>query len=323
MADSTPKFDYITSCFDQDIEEYCSCLKKFAPRIKQLSPGYFLGHSTIITLPHLTLIRRKSAARYFSACWVPHEATFVFPLSRGDIYANGRLFGPQDQLASPGNLEARLIFPENFEQLIITIPMDALPRFLDAEECGIFNSALNAIDKSPIDASLKNATTTRLLDIFLGIENSPAALAPEQMRNLCRDIVNILFDYLAYHRRSGHMRVSNHEKILQRALALIEANPSQLLTLDEMAREIYASKRSIQYAFSSIVGVSPMRFQKMHRINLIREELKTTQATANFASIVAKYSFSNPGRMSKEYAEFFGQRPKDTLRLTPGEPDPA
>jgi AraC family ethanolamine operon transcriptional activator len=317
---------FIVHRFAQDIDDYRHSLKVLAPTIRQMSKGWFQGGSTRIHLLDFTLIRRMATASYSSTCWVPHEATFLFPLDDRDALVRGRLLGQQHQIGSLGDHEANIIFPANYRHLFVTLPLHALPRYLDTDECSLFLDALSVIETGLVDAQAKRATTARLAGIVQQIETCALPPLPSTQEEYCVEIVDILFNYLANylacHARHAPTRAGNREKILQRSLHLFETRPLHCFSLDELAREVYASKRAVQYAFSSILGLSPMRFQKLHRLNLIRDELKSVASPAKFASLIAKYAFSNPGRLVREYCDFFGERPKDTQRRKPsGPPD--
>jgi AraC family ethanolamine operon transcriptional activator len=323
VVDKNEQKNSIITCFDQSIDEYCDCLRKFDLRIKQLSRGLFRGHSTLITLQGITLIRRCAGARYASSGWLPGEAVFVFPVRGGEFYANGRFYGRCTQAATPGNKELHVIFPEEFDQLLVTVPFPILEQYLTEEEVDTFLKILARMESSQIDEVRKSRATRHLLDLFQRIEASPHYLCGPELEECCMNVIAILYEYLTCHQRCGNRKVANHEKILQRALHLVESNPTHFFNLDEIAKESFASKRSVQYAFTSLIGLSPMRYIKISRINDIRKELRTQGKTSNFTSIIAKYAFSNVGRMSREYTEFFGERPRDTLRSARGEPEQA
>lgn len=304
---------YIAHHVQEDIEQF-SVSGRFPLDIKQLSPGPFRGRTTVITLPGCTLTRRFTSARHSSACWVPQAATLMFPLGGQHAFVQGRLRDASRQIGSLGNHEVYSVIPENYGHLLVTLPLETLARHLDPSESSLFVETLAGIEGGEIDAKRKMELTSRLLQIFVAIERAHAPLPAEALDAYSAEITQLLFAYLAAHAGRDPVRSSNHEKILQRALGLIAAQPDKLFTLDELAREVFASKRAVQYAFGCLLGMSPMRFQKLYRLNLIRRELLLATTPLKFAGLVSTHAFSNPGRTSREYAELFGERPSDTLR---------
>lgn len=304
---------YIVHSVQEDIEQY-SVSGRFSLDIKQLSPGQFHGRTTVITLPGCTLTRRFTSARYSCGCWVPQAATLVFPLSPQQAFMQGRMRGADQQIGSLGNHEVFSVVPENFGHMLVSLPIETLARHLSPSESCLFIETLSKIENGVVDAQRKADMTARLLQIFVAIERAPAPLPPVALEAYAREITHLLFGYLAAHAGCDPVRSSNHEKIVQRVLNLIASRPDELFTLDELAREVFASKRAVQYAFGSLLGMSPMRFQKLYRLNLVRRDLRHATTPLKFASLVSTHAFSNPGRASREYAELFGERPAATLR---------
>jgi AraC family ethanolamine operon transcriptional activator len=302
-------FDYA----NEDIDEFRASIPGFDLDVRQLSRGSFSSKSTLITLPDCTLIYRSVGASISSSCWVPEGATFLFPLDRRGVFIRGRQCGPREQSASLGKHEATCVLPEDFAHLLVIVPMESLRAFLAPAEYSFFVDATSRIESQVIDEELKWNTTQQLMQIFRRLEQGPG-LGQEQLLEASTHVINLLYDYLAGHGDVEPYRASNQERILSRALNLIASQPDHVFTLEEMSRGVFASKRAVQYAFSQILGMSPMRVQKLYRLNFVRKELRTAQAPLKFAGILSRHSFSNASRMTREYAELFGERPADTLR---------
>lgn len=313
---------YIAHNVQEDIEQF-SVSGRFPLEIRQLSPGVFHGSTTVITLPGCTLTRRFTSTGYSSCCWVPQAANLLFPLGPQQAFVQGRQRGAEQQIGSLGNHEVFSVVPENFGHLLVTLPIETLARHLDPSESCLFLETLAQIENGVVDARRKADLTARLLQIFTTIEAAPAPLPAAVLDAYAREFTHLLFDYLAAHSGHAPVRSSNHEKILQRALNLIASQPERLLTLDELAREVFASKRAVQYAFGSLLGMAPMRFQKLYRLNLVRRELRRATSPIKFAGLISHLAFSNPGRVSREYAELFGERPSDTLRKALADAEPS
>jgi len=96
----------------------------------------------------------------------------------------------------------------------------------------------------------------------------------------------------------------------------MESNSAGNFSLEKISKEIHASKRAIQCAFTAILGITPMRYAKVFRINQLRSELVEVITKPNFTELVTKHSFSNTSRLIREYQEHFGEHPKETHRDT-------
>ncbi|MEY4642445.1 MAG: AraC family transcriptional regulator, ethanolamine operon transcriptional activator [Pseudomonadota bacterium] len=238
----------------------------------------------------------------------------MFSCGDSDAYVQGRVCGPDRQIGSLGDHEVQVVLPKNYAHLLVTLPIEALSGYLSPSECCLFLETLATIEKGLVDPVLKRETCARLLRTFERIEARGDTLTPTMKKEFCRSIVHELFSYLAAHSGVDLLRTSNDEKILGRALNLIASQPEHFFTLEDLAREVFASKRAVQYAFSRILGLSPMRFQKLYRLNLVRNEIRVTRSPLKLSGLLPKHFFSNAGRMSREYEELFGERPRETLR---------
>ena len=67
-------------------------------------------------------------------------------------------------------------------------------------------------------------------------------------------------------------------------------------------------------AFESILGINPLRFLRMTRLNQIRRELSDPQQNKPISMIAANWGFWHPGQFAKDYKQLFGENPSDTVK---------
>ncbi|WP_249185400.1 helix-turn-helix domain-containing protein [Moritella sp. 5] len=75
------------------------------------------------------------------------------------------------------------------------------------------------------------------------------------------------------------------------------------------------SRRTLQYSFESILGISPQRFIRLTRLNQIRRELSKPHQTRAIVDVALDYGFYHPGGFSQDYKLLFGENPSTTRRL--------
>lgn len=79
------------------------------------------------------------------------------------------------------------------------------------------------------------------------------------------------------------------------------------------------SERTLEYAFREQLGLTPVRFLKLRRLNRVRRELLDPEAgAAGVAAAVRRAGVYDLGRFAGEYRELFGELPSQTLRRTRG-----
>jgi AraC-like DNA-binding protein len=100
-----------------------------------------------------------------------------------------------------------------------------------------------------------------------------------------------------------------------RALAAwIEAHADQALALSDLERQSGYSRRSLQLAFRSHMGCSPMQWVKRCRMQKARERLKHPAYGDSVASVAYGLGFMNVTSFSRDFRRLFGERPSAVLR---------
>jgi AraC-like DNA-binding protein len=100
-----------------------------------------------------------------------------------------------------------------------------------------------------------------------------------------------------------------------RALAAwIEAHADQALALSDLERQSGYSRRSLQLAFRTHMGCSPMQWVKRCRMQKARERLKHPAYGDSVASVAYGLGFMNVTSFSRDFRRLFGERPSAVLR---------
>lgn len=80
----------------------------------------------------------------------------------------------------------------------------------------------------------------------------------------------------------------------------------------EMCNHLKVSRRTLQYSFESVMGMSPSNYVRTVRLNVARKLLLLSpQEKIQGAALDA--GFSHLGRFSKYYQDFFGELPSQTI----------
>ncbi len=90
--------------------------------------------------------------------------------------------------------------------------------------------------------------------------------------------------------------------------------PSAVRMVD-LCRAAGVSERTLQYAFQTCLGISPINYLRRHRLHGARRELKAADSSSKtVASIACQYGFFHFGDFSKDYKALFGEFPSATLQ---------
>lgn len=102
---------------------------------------------------------------------------------------------------------------------------------------------------------------------------------------------------------------------MSRVLEYLDCDPQPMPTLCELCRVAGVSQRTLEYGFCDLLGVTPVRYLKVLRLNRVRQRLiKRTPECETVTSVALRFGFVDLGRFAGEYRRLFGERPSDTLR---------
>jgi AraC-like DNA-binding protein len=93
------------------------------------------------------------------------------------------------------------------------------------------------------------------------------------------------------------------------------AHRGDLLYVSDLCRAASVSERALQYAFKTILGLTPVAYLTRLRLHHVREKLLAASRGSTTVSIAAiDGGFWHFGEFSRAYKECFGELPSDTLR---------
>jgi AraC-like DNA-binding protein len=75
------------------------------------------------------------------------------------------------------------------------------------------------------------------------------------------------------------------------------------------------SERTLRACCAEFLGMSPGRYIRLRRLNLVRAALRCADpATTSVGELARRYGFSELGRFAIRYRTIFGETPSATLR---------
>ena len=102
--------------------------------------------------------------------------------------------------------------------------------------------------------------------------------------------------------------------LVRQALDLIERNLADLSSTQDLADELEASPRRLQYAFGDVLGTSPHQYLLIRKLHAVRRELRgRCRPETTVSRAASRYGFRDLGRFSERYRRFFGELPSETL----------
>lgn len=103
-------------------------------------------------------------------------------------------------------------------------------------------------------------------------------------------------------------RLGPRQNKLSEAVAIMEANPEEPLSLEELAFHVQVSSRQLERLFRDHLACSPMTYYMELRLSRARNLLLTTALP--ITEIANRCGFSSPSHFTRRYTKLFGVIPR-------------
>jgi AraC-like DNA-binding protein len=101
---------------------------------------------------------------------------------------------------------------------------------------------------------------------------------------------------------------------VRRALAFMESNLDQAISIADIAAAAGVTVRALQNAVRRHLGTTPLGQLRKLRLDEVRAELLAADpAVHTVAGVAARWGFHHPGRMTAAYRALYGELPSTTL----------
>ncbi|MCF7674971.1 MAG: helix-turn-helix domain-containing protein [Akkermansiaceae bacterium] len=114
------------------------------------------------------------------------------------------------------------------------------------------------------------------------------------------------------------VRIGRRYQLLARARELVDAHLTEPMPIDRLCAELGLSRRSLEYLFNDLLGISPAVYLKRMRLNGVRAALLRSEPERGIVKRLAlDWGFWHWGHFSKDYGYLFGESPACTCGKQP------
>jgi AraC-like DNA-binding protein len=104
-----------------------------------------------------------------------------------------------------------------------------------------------------------------------------------------------------------------HQRIMQRFREWLDANDDRAVYLQEICAALDVSAPTLRRCCEEHLGMSPMQYLGLRRMNLARQELQRPNSDTSVTATAMNFGFWHLGRFADEYRSLFGESPSTTL----------
>ena len=293
-----------------DADQHAHNLTNWQQQYDQVSAGDFYGQLTEIQFDGLQLFQEHTSQALRQSCntW-NHSLWLGIPIdnkSRSKI--NGLTIEKNHIMCRPGNREFELITPNDFDIYGLVVEQDKIKEM--AESQGIELDWGRLYQQGRLTLPEKTIAALRfVLNNLLADKNSQQRPVKQQY-----DIVMMaLLESLQHSQPTKCETISflRRQQIVEQVKEYLRLHQNSTVTINDLCSLCHVSRRTLQYSFEIILGISPLRYLRLSRLNGARRELVSSQ-TESVADIAEKWGFWHLSQFTHDYKQLFNELPSVT-----------
>lgn len=302
----------------QDADEHAAHLTAWDQRYDQLSTGRFRGGLTELHLPQMQVFVEHTSHALRQSCRV-WDGSFWFGLAADAAAApariNGRVNRDQGLMTRPGGEAFELVTPEAHRIYGVVVRRPWIEAAAAAQGCAIDWQRLAQAEVLPLSNPVR-AAWLQLLGPLLDGE-APLAWHRDSASQLQELVMCPLLGALDGAEVDPGVRrsFSRRQALVARAQSLVLATPGQPPTVPQLCAQLHLSRRTLQYCFEDVLGLSPLQAIRALRLNGARRSLRTAAAQGQgVQDVAAQWGFGHLSQFAADYRRLFGEAPSQALR---------
>lgn len=275
--------------------------------VLQLSTGQAKCRATLLEFADIRVLRTKFSARHR---WIDtgndRSVHLVVPAknTRSGATVNGQSYTASNVFCRAGPGTVASVSEPDFESFEIVLSEGLVDDAgLPSDFVAFLNPARATHDQ--LSALLQKA--------FMAYEEEEIQNSVTQEQVL--HAVSGVLEAAVFSAFASDATTLNRELIISRAEAIMnDWDPEARLEIENLCRELGASRRSLYQAFRESLGIGPVAFHRLKRLHALRASLKAAEREKMLvAEIAHMHGFYELGRMAGYYKEIFGELPNETL----------
>ena len=309
-----------------DADEHACNLTAWDQHYDQVTGGPFYGALTELQMPTMQVFQEYTSQAVRQSCCVwPDAFWFGMPGAPGIAGerpgANARINGNPGHantvMVRPGSKEFELLTPANYAIYGIVIKRDSLVATACQTGCRIDWAQLEQAEVLHAAESTRLVCQQTLASMLgqdcLDSESQPVASVSCAEQAVMMAVLSMLDASEVDSAASNSFK--RRRQIVARARDHVLAHRDRLVTVPELCECLHVSRRTLQYCFEDVAGISPMQYLRIIRLNGARRALRgCCSASRTVRDVAADWGFWHFSQFSSDYRKLFGQSPSQSLR---------
>ncbi|GAB3481672.1 helix-turn-helix domain-containing protein [Marinomonas epiphytica] len=303
-----------TEAYDADL--HANNLTNWQQEYDQTSCGDFYGRITELSFDGLQVFSEYTSQSLQQRCVVwPDSVWLGIPVSN---QAEGKINGLNIQsnaiMCRQGGAEFQLSTPQEYRLFGLVVSQYELQEVAAIHGLTIHWQDFTEFGRLKLPSEILNKARY-ILQRLLSVEKNevPSRLQKEVVMMVLLELLKaetpVPAKTQSYHHR---------KKVVDCVSQYLQQHTDAAVTVTQLCQIANVSRRSLQYSFESILGVSPIQYLRLTRLNGVRRDLMKAsheKTRKSVGQVAEQWGFWHLSQFSKDYKLLFNETPSKTLKL--------
>ncbi|WP_338759969.1 helix-turn-helix domain-containing protein [Massilia sp. METH4] len=303
----------------QDPDDLARNLTGWEQVYDQITCGAFAGALDELHLPGVQVFRERINQAVHQVCRVrPGALWFGLPLELDESRINGRKAASASVMARPGGSAFELVTPRDHDIFGVVVSRELCEEGAQRNGCEEVLGAIEGAEILRVDPAARTACL-RTLASLLGEGGDHAGASIEEAQHCVVDALLLMLGASSI--EASTLRSEQRRRaIVAKARDYLVEHRDRAVTIPELCEHACVSRRTLQYCFEDVLGISPVVYLRRLRLNAIRRTLLEDGARG-IGRVAAEWGIDNFSQFSSDYKKLFGKSPSAYLRSASRGPD--
>jgi AraC family transcriptional regulator, ethanolamine operon transcriptional activator len=300
----------------EDVDIHAANLAGWQQRYDQLSAGAFRGAIADLWFDDVQVFRERTSHAVRQVCAIrPGTVWCGVTLVHDSSRIEGHQVGANGVMVSGSPQPFELSTPDDHDILGIVVDRTSLQAVAQALGQPLDADAFDRPTWLACDAQAQAELVQglrRLVDD--GLSGQHGHHSARARRFAQHAVLGSLLLALAAPRADGNECLSfeRRRRLVRAACDTVVAQADSAPTVPELCAMLHVSRRTLQYAFETVVGSSPVAYLRALRLNAVRRELCSGRADS-VQDAAVRHGFWSLSQFASDYRAQFAERPSQTL----------
>jgi len=295
-----------------DVNQQADSLVCWEQKYDQHSQGIFTGYLDELKFGGLHLFEEFTNQKLHQKCCINEDCIWLgFSLQPKQLKINGYSIDEGQLMVRPSGAEFELLTPSDFHIFGMVIDKQSMiDQLSDLDK----NLWLKQADHFFM-TSASNYVVFELAKIISLCLNhqSPIVKRLERIHPIVMSRISDLLVSTVPEMMTISMNRAEKRRIIDRINEHINNSGRYPLTVSELCRIAYVSRRTLQYCFEHELGISPIQYLRGCRLNEIRRILQYNRKNIVVSDLAIEYGFYHISSFNYHYKQLFGETPTQTM----------